>query len=235
MPLPFRKMAEHEQVAMGVDGCPGGWIAAIKFPGQALAWHFSGHFEGILQAAPPKACILVDMIIGLPEAASPRRLCDHLARRKISPYSSRVFSAPPRESLSATDYTEACSIARRATGKAISRQTYFLIEKIRQLDVCSDDSRLHESHPELVFARFNKGQPIAASKKLRAGHLARIRLLESVLSGSANALASARTHLPREKVGPDDCLDALALCAAAARPEKLIRLPEDPGQPGIWY
>jgi len=33
----------------------------------------------------------------------------------------------------------------------------------------------------------------------------------------------------------DDCIDALALCAAAGAPQELRRLPEDPQQKAIWY
>lgn len=228
-------MSKNQFCAIGVDGCPGGWIAATKAGEQPIAWHFAPDFVGILQAAPPDACILVDMILGLPDAAQPQRLCDSLARRQISPHSARVFSAPPREALSARDYAEACALARQATGKALSKQTFNILPKIVEMDAHAADPRLREAHPELVFARFNKGRPVAASKKTPEGRAERCQLLESVLPSSAAALELADRHISRKQAAPDDCLDALALCAAATRPEQLTRLPEDTGQPGIWF
>jgi predicted RNase H-like nuclease len=221
--------------AIGVDGCPGGWIAAIKIHRQPIQWHYAPDIIGILAAAPPKACILVDMIIGLPDGAQPGRLCDSLARQKITPHGARVFSAPPREVLHTENYADACALAREATGKALSKQTFNILPKIRELDAVAHDSRLREAHPELVFARFNKGRPVGASKKTTEGRTARGQLLESVLPGSKDALDLAGRHFRRKQVAPDDCLDALALCAAAVKPEQLIRLPENPAQPGISY
>lgn len=221
--------------AIGVDGCPGGWVAAITMPGQPIQWHFAPTISGIAQAAHPNACILVDMILGLPDATRPGRLCDALARQQITPHGARVFSAPPREALYARNYTEACALARQATGKALSKQTFHLLPKIRELDTVAYDWRIREAHPELVFARFNKNGPVAASKKTPEGRKQRWQLLESVLPGSKEALELADRHLLRKQAAADDCLDALALCAAATRPEQLTRLPPDARQPGIWY
>lgn len=228
-------MSKPSRCAIGVDGCPGGWIAAVKIVGQPIAWHFAPAMAHILQAAPPKARILVDMILGLPHAAQPKRLCDSLARLQIAPHTARVFSAPLRETLLARDYAEACALSRQASGKALSKQAFNLLPKIRELDALASDRRLREAHPELVFARFNNGHPVATSKKTPAGQAERCQLLESVLPGSAEALELANRHLRRKQAAPDDCLDALALCAAAIRPEQLIRLPEDPALPGIWF
>ncbi|MGC6454965.1 MAG: DUF429 domain-containing protein [Coraliomargaritaceae bacterium] len=221
--------------AIGIDGCPGGWIAAIQFHGQGIQWHFAPTLSGILEASPADACILVDMILGLPDTTQPHRVCDTLARKKISPHGARVFSAPPREALPAKDYREACALAREATDKALSKQTFNLLPKIREVTLFAKDARLREGHPELAFARFNGGRPVSASKKTPEGRAKRLQLLESILPGSEEAIYLAGKHLRRKEAAPDDCLDALALCAAATRPEKLTRLPEDASQPGIWY
>ena len=228
-------MSHATHCAIGIDGCPGGWIAAIKIDEQPIGWHFAPALDGILKTASSHACILLDMILGLPDATEPQRLCDSLAREKIRPHGARVFSAPPREALHAKDYAEACALARLATDKALSKQTFNILPKIRELDAVAHDSRLREAHPELVFARFNKGRPVGASKKTTEGRTARGQLLESVLPGSKDALDLAGRHFLRRQVAPDDCLDALALCAAAVKPEQLTRLPENPAQPSISY
>ena len=97
------------------------------------------------------------------------------------------------------------------------------------------DPRVRESHPELVFARLNDGRAVAASKKTLAGQNARLRLLRDALPGSIDAYLQADLQLPEVAYLADDCVDALALCAAARTPSTLRRLPEATDQPGIWY
>ncbi|MFW5873991.1 MAG: DUF429 domain-containing protein [Verrucomicrobiota bacterium] len=213
--------------AVGVDGCRGGWIAAIKKPDEGIVLHFARDFDGILRSLPEDSLILVDMIIGLPDAHRPSRQCDAEARERLAPHRSRVFAAPPREALLAGDYATASTLARAATGKGLSQQAFHLLPKIRQLDRLADP-RIRESHPELVFARLHGGRPIASSKKEPEGVAARLHALEPVLPGAHGIYISACNHLPRKHVHPDDTLDALALCAVAQDPESLTALPAAP-------
>ncbi len=231
----------HSQTAVGVDGCRGGWIAAIRPAGAPVQLQFTPSFRSLLEALPEDATILVDMIHGLPDARYPDRACDSLARALLGRQSSRVFAAPPRETLSTTTYEAACARARRATGKAISKQSWFLLPKIRELDTVFDP-RVGESHPELVFMRLNGGVPVAASKKTPEGVAARLRAIEPALPGAHDSYRTACRHLPRKQVNPDDTLDALALCAVAQFPDLLTALPEHPvpfdscGHPKqIWF
>lgn len=220
--------------AVGVDGCRDGWIAAIASPGSPLRLAFFEHIRTLLKTLPEEAVVLVDMIIGLPNADHPSRECDQLARQQLRPHSARVFSAPPREALAAESYADACRAARLATGKAISKQCWYLFPKIRELDALRDH-RLCESHPELVFARFNGNCPVAESKKTTAGEEIRLALLEERLRGSLDAFHTRDRCLPKVRYLADDCIDALALCAAAQGPRQLRRLPENRDLPGIWY
>ena len=223
----FSPSDQAPATAVGVDGCRGGWIAAIKHPYREVELLFARDFAGIQRAVPESALILVDMIIGLPDREHFPRGCDQAARRSLAPHGSRVFAAPPREALAASSYAEACEHSRRATGAAISQQTFYLFPKIQELDRVSD-SRIHESHPELVFARLNGGRPIAASKKSPEGVAARLQALEGVLTACHGPYLTACHHLPRKLVHPDDVLDALALCAVAQDPPSLTVLPEGP-------
>ena len=174
------------------------------------------------------------MIIGLPDAHTPTRACDTEARRRIRPHGSRVFSAPPREALDAPNYQDACTRARAATGKAISKQCWYLFPKIRELATLADP-RLRESHPELVFARFNAEQPIHPSKKTAAGREARLSLIEAQLPRATAAFHQAQRTYLRRDVALDDLLDALALCAAAQQPSTLRPTNTAANQPQIWY
>ena len=204
-------------------------MAAIKIPGHPLQWHFAPATSGIVQAAHPNACILVDMILGLPDATRPGRLCDALARQQITPHGARVFSAPPREALYACT-TEACARPAKPPAKLFQTDLH-LLPKIRELDAVAYDWRLREAHPELVFARFNKNCPVAASKnsgrpKATLG-TSRVRP-----SGSKEALELADRHLLRNR---QQTTASTPPPSVPLPTEQLTRLPPDARQPGIWY
>lgn len=220
--------------AVGIDGCRGGWIAAIRPPDGVIAWRLENKITDILESLPTESTILVDMIIGLPDHTQPSRECDRLARRGLRPHGSRVFPAPPREALAADSYPQACDLARAATDKAISKQCWHLFPKIRELDALADP-RICESHPELVFARLNGGHPVAASKKTLEGQNLRLKLLEAILPRVGSVYRAALQRYRRKDLARDDALDALALCAGASRPATLQALPADASVPQIWY
>ena len=206
--------------AIGVDGCRDGWIAAISTPGQSIRWRFHTSIQELIYASPSNAVILVDMIIGLPDQSNPTRACDQLARQVLRPHGSRVFSAPPREALTAPNYKAACAAARTATGKAISKQCWYLFPKIRELDSISD-TRIRESHPELVFSRLNEGTPVAASKKTLAGQNTRLRLLRDALPSSIDAFLCKRTSSYPQSTLLQTIASTRLLCAPQpARPTR---------------
>lgn len=226
--------ATKQATAVGIDGCRGGWIAAIFNPDGSIEWLLEKKIADIIGRLPTESTVLVDMIIGLPDAKQPFRECDRLARKILSPHGSRVFPAPPREALAADNYPEACKLARAATGKAISKQCWHLFPKIHELDVM-DDPRVRESHPELVFARFKGGMPIAASKKSPEGEAARLHCLNQHLKGAAAGYTDVLRRYRRKVLARDDAIDALALCLAAAHPDALTALRADSDAPAIWY
>ena len=216
--------ASANPVAVGIDGCRGGWVAAVRPPNAPLSLHVAPRLGDLLAPLPPNACVLVDMIVGLPDAGRPTRTCDRLARRLLGSHASRVFPAPPREALAATGHADARTLARAATGRGISLQSFHLLPKIRELDGVADP-RVRESHPELAFARLNGGRPVSASKKSEAGRRIRLALLSPHLPEAAGIYATALRHIRRATAARDDLLDALALCVLARRPEELRPLP----------
>lgn len=227
-------MPTEKHTAVGIDGCRDGWIAAIHKPDGSFKWMLEKSVRDILKTLPEESIVLIDMIIGLPDATQPYRECDRLARKILSPHGSRVFPAPPGEALEATSYAEACELARAATGKAISKQCWHLFPKIRELEAVSDP-RVRESHPELVFYRLNHGSVVADSKKSQSGRTQRLDLLESAVQGSRETYDRGLKDFLRKDVTRDDLIDALALCAAASQPEKLRPTPASSASPKIWY
>lgn len=161
--------------------------------------------------------VAVDMPIGLSEAG-PRR-CDQEARRLLGrPRGSSVFPAPIRPMLQAPDYREACAIGRASDGRALSRQAWNLLPRIRQLDDLLQRripwrQRIGEAHPEVIFQLW-AGQPLGENKRQLGGRRQRSELIEARWPG---VVAATTAQLPRGGWAADDLLDALACLRAAER------------------
>jgi predicted RNase H-like nuclease len=199
---------------VGVDGCRGGWLAVSLsrdgtsecriFPDMASLW--AAHRQAAL--------ILVDIPIGLPEAANDRT-CDKEARKVLGRRRASVFPVPCRAAVYAPDYDAAINLNDRITGKRIFRATWNLIPRMRQVDeILQVDSRargiIREAHPEVLFWGFNKRRPMASYKKNVAGEAERLEVLQKVYRGAKALFHELRENLPRNSAGPDDLVDALA-------------------------
>lgn len=191
----------EESAVLGVDGCPGGgWIGALVTP-SSVTWLLLPDLAAVLSV--PALAVGIDIPIGLP-AVGPRT-CDVLARARLGPRRSSVFPAPVRAVLGAPSYAEACSLSRAASGRALSKQAWFLVPRIADADTAlTDHGRVVEVHPEVVFARLAGVLP---SKKQGAGRAAR----EVALRGELPPWPA-----PPPPARIDDALDALA-CAWTAR------------------
>lgn len=195
---------------LGVDGCPGGWVAARVEDG-ALTWHV-GDAASLL--ALDAHVVGIDIPIGLPAGAD-RRAADVAARQALGPARSSVFFAPPRVVLAATSQPEASRLARAAGSVGVSIQMFHLLAKVAEVDdLLRADRRLAqrvvEVHPELSLQRLGAGAALPP-KRTAAGRQARL----AVLSRWLPALALP-ARLPG-RARPDDCLDAVAAAWSAAR------------------
>ena len=186
-------MRDRARIA-GVDGCRRGWVVATE--------------DGVVGVASTIADVLaldvdvvaIDMPIGLPDAG--QRACDVDARRELGARRASVFATPVRACLAAASYEDALARHRAADGRGLSRQAFNLLAKIRELDAIGPDRRLHESHPELAFARLLGHVPVH-SKRTAAGRAERLLALQ----------LDAPPTCPGAAV--DDVLDALALVHTA--------------------
>jgi predicted RNase H-like nuclease len=158
--------------------------------------------------------VAVDIPIGL--AASGPRACDAEARRRLGPRRSSVFPAPVRAVLATRTYEEACAVSREVSGKALSKQLYNIVAKIREVDAVQSPDlqrRLVEASPELSLAVMHGDAPMQHSKRTAAGRAERIAVLHEHLGVDVPALLEARAP----GAPPDDVLDALALAWTARR------------------
>jgi predicted RNase H-like nuclease len=233
---------------VGVDGCRGGWFSvgftgggpgapgappegAAEGPGPA---HL-GPVEGWEAALDPDVAslwarwgaraglVLVDIPVGLPDEGA-ERACDGEARRLLGPRRSSVFPAPCRAVLEAMDWAEASRVNRERTGRGLSRQSWHLVPKIRDVDALlhrrrEARERLREAHPEVLLHALAGGRPMAYRKKLREGEEERLAVLERALGPSAplprQILSAALAAHPRRLLARDDVVDALAGAVAA--------------------
>lgn len=203
----MRTAGNRHRVPVGVDGCKHGWLAVVgNLPSCRLEVH--RRFESILSNH-PDALVVVDIPIGLLDSAEGRRV-DKLMRNQLRRRRSSVFPAPSRAAIHATDYEEAKERNHKATGKKVSKQTWGLIPKIREVDsLMTPDlqDQVRESHPELAFASLS-GKPMEHYKKKASG----ISERQCILRNAGYNLEYLKACLPPgSKAGIDDLLDACVL------------------------
>ncbi len=204
----------------GLDGCRGGWVL-VRLP--ATAPIDAGAVDArVVETLDPVLTDLasgrlvaaaIDVPIGL--AARRPRACDLAARSMLGPRRSSVFPAPVRAVLSATTYEEACRVSRAACGKAVSRQLFNIVGKIREVDRLQSpelQDRLFEMHPELSFTLL-AGAPMRCHKATPEGRAERLGALRSAFPAIDPTAPS--WSLPGAR--PDDVLDALVGAWTARR------------------
>jgi predicted RNase H-like nuclease len=201
--------------AIGLDGFSGGWVAVL-LDGDEQTISFHADVTEALSGKFDRAGI--DIPIGMTEDG--KRDCDLLAREKLRPHSSRVFTGARRwlwQEFSDPDQANREALRRGQT--RVSRQLWHLGRKIMEVD---DFLRAHplidvcEVHPELVFLRLNANKPLPA-KKSEEGDTFRRRLLER------QGFRDIDHWLDEQRIGTgakrDDVLDACAVAIAARDPK----------------
>lgn len=219
----------------GVDGCPGGWIAAVEYEDGATALAVHASFESLLRALPGDAIVVVDMPIGLPEAIRGLgRAAETAVRPMLGARRSSLFAIPARaaveawdgphgsEAARATAHARASALARARSepARGVSRQGFMLFPKILEIDrllraepALAD--RVLESHPEAAFAALNGGTAMAHPKK-RGGRPNEPGLDERRALLERSGLPPALLLAPRPRgVGEDDRIDACAMLMVA--------------------
>jgi len=237
-------MSEKELFRVaGVDGCKAGWCAAIV---RAVGKGGRGHadcvlelkslfvastFRHVLARTEDCALVCVDIPIGLSEGQAARE-CDTAARRLLAGRrASSVFPVPVGPCLSADDYETASAISLEHTGRKLSRQSFGLLKKIREVDALLTpelQQRVREIHPEVSFCVLNRNRPLGHSKRTTGGQAHRRRLLRKVIVGVDAML----TRMQEPGSATDDALDAIVAAWTAARTVcgSAATLPGNPGR-----
>jgi len=200
--------------AIGLDGFSKGWVAVL-LADDARAISFHPDIACALRAPFDRAGI--DIPIGMTEDGE--RACDRLARQKLRPHASRVFTGARRWLWQEfSDPDKANREALRRGESRVSRQLWHLGPKIMEVDAFVRAHReldVREVHPELVFLRLNGGRPLPP-KKSEEGDALRLRLLKRHGFREIDRwLSAARIGTGAKR---DDVLDACAVAIAAYEP-----------------
>ena len=196
---------------LGIDGFARGWVA-VFLDGEHHDVSFHGDIAAALSIPFDRAAI--DIPIGM--TGDGERVCDLLARERLRPHASRVFTGARRwlwQEFSDPDRANREALRRRQT--RVSRQLWHLGPKIMAVDAllrATGSRDVREAHPELVFLRLNGGKPLQ-SKKSEPGLRLRLRLLKRQGVWEIDRwLAKARIGSGAKR---DDVLDACAGAIAA--------------------
>jgi predicted RNase H-like nuclease len=204
----------------GVDGTPGGWAVVIMDREQLIVRKVSA-LSDLFDDRPDLKIVAADVPIGLLERYEKGgRACDRAARKLLGKYRrSSVFPAPIRATLMAKSWEDACALSRNSApqGKAINKQTFAILPKIREIDVLLQTrielrTVVREIHPEVSFAEL-AGRPMTHPKLSKAGREERRIALTRVFPNLVKVEDAGREQgLPIE-----DILDATVACWSASR------------------
>lgn len=216
-------------MVVGVDGCKIGWLAVSMDDNERWSAQAFGDITTLWQEFRRASILLVDIPIGLRGKSLLERLCDLEARRLLGrKRGSSVFPAPSRKALRAKSYVQACDINEKATGRRLSRQSWAIAGKIRQVDDllrrnASARRKIREVHPEICFWALAGGRAMTRSKKRKQGYLERLDVLISVCPEIDSLTRRVTSDYKRSEVARDDILDAAAAAVTACSAKRHLR------------
>lgn len=204
----------------GIDGCKSGWIAVMLSTEGSWETRVYTKLHELWRDHCEAELLLIDMPIGLPSAMAAVRSCDKEARQLLKQKrASSIFPAPIRELLFVSSYADANALSKQLTSRGLSKQTWYIIPKIRELDQLlqldlAARQKLRESHPELCFTALS-GAPMVHNKQTESGYEERMKLLEMLYPHARTIVNQTLAAYPRKVVARDDIVDALVLAASA--------------------
>lgn len=207
---------------LGVDGCKDGWFCVSLGEGNDWAFRIFADAKSLGEYARHAHSVLIDIPIGLLDKGAEERQCDKDGRRLLRPKrSSSVFPAPARQTLQAGSYEQAQQLNRSSIGRGLSKQSWNILPKIRQIDelLLSNPSLLgvlRECHPEVCFWALNAKHAMLHNKKTGEGRHERLVVMEKYFESCHELFEQAASQYLRRQLALDDIVDAM-VCAVTAR------------------
>lgn len=214
-PIPDRSIF-YDGLYIGVDGCRGGWIAAILDHGELRLERYES-IDSLMARYPSFDTFLIDMAIGLrnnPDQVRP----DQAAKQELGIKASSVFPIPSRAAVYEDDEEKQKNANIRTLGKSLAKQSTAIIPKIRELDEFlfihpHYKNRIRESHPEVDFARLN-GSIVMTRKKEFTGICEREYILSEFIE--KKDLTGFYEKAKTLGCNQDDLVDAVCLAVTGA-------------------
>lgn len=219
----------------GVDGCHFGWVVASRINENIPQIQLFEDFQCVLNSFADFDVIVVDMPIGLVSLRenNGRRKADTEAKCILSKVgrSGSIFYPPVQEVLDELsvqqtiyndeNYKEACIVSKKKTGRLLSRQTFGLLKKIKEIDEIDEKKmkNVWEFHPEITWIKTCSIASISY-KKTREGYEQRLKCLcdrLGIIDEKLTSLIEQARKKHCKDVAKDDILDALAGLLVAKR------------------
>ncbi len=217
----------------GIDGCKAGWVSVYE--PNPLKWEIEifTTIEEFWNTHPNAEVVLIDIPIGLIDGGPSPRSADVAARKYLKgKHSSSIFPTPCRAALYKPTYQEANKINREKTGKGLSKQTWNIMGKIRELDILLQENKtsrnvFYEAGPELCFMTL-ADKSFNYYKKTEEGLKNRLNSIMDYCNCDGSFYESALKRFQRKIVARDDILDAWVLAISASFGKKNLRfIPEN--------
>ena len=214
-PIP-KKTITQDGLYIGVDGCRGGWIAAVLDHGDMQLKRYK-YISSLVEEYPSFDAFLIDMAIGLRNSKEQERPDDE-ARKELGLKASSVFPIPSRDAVYADGEDAQKHENIRTLGKSLAKQSIAIIPKIRELDTFLNDhpeykNKILESHPEVDFARLN-GAVLMSRKQEEPGPSQRKAVLSEFLD--KKDLYGMYDNAKELGCKQDDLIDAICLAVTGA-------------------
>lgn len=214
---------ENSCLFIGIDGCQSGWVISYKDNHNSWKFDIFSTIKNFWSKFSHAELILIDIPIGLRDKGSEPRLCDKAARKYLTrSRSSSIFPTPCRASLYVDSYIEANQINRKITGKGLSKQTWNITPKIKEVDILLRNNyeivnKFIESHPELCFAALSDNNPMKNYKKTEHGIKERLKIIESFCKNPIQILNEVMGQFSKKELSIDDILDAWILAISGSK------------------
>lgn len=216
----------------GVDGCKKGWFYVGIDENDQYEFGIISTFDQVQPIVGQAEQVLVDIPIGLREKDSRERLCDLEARKVLGNRRSSVFPPPSRLTLVVYDYNQASQLNFQFTGRKLSKQSFAISSKIKEVDdfilITKMRGKFREMHPEVCFWALNNYHPMQFNKKKTDGFNERKRLLNKYFSNTDKLVEDSRSRFLKKDLADDDILDALVGAISSRFYLNMLTLPDLP-------
>lgn len=205
--------------AISIDGCHSGWFYVPVIDTKNWKVGIVKNINELKGEIETSKYTLIDIPIGLRGSGRLERLCDLEARKILTKRKSSIFPAPHKLSLKCSSYIEACNVNFINFGRKLSKQSWSIISKIKEVNdfIVNNnfEGKVREIHPEICFWALNRKSEMLYNKKTIEGFQERLKLLSQYIPFVGDIVDYSLKNYKRKDLAKDDILDALSGIAVA--------------------